>query len=281
MSFYLILSCLMLLHYEIKASSPTPQTTEQGNSLLWNALRMSQILLQNCLKEFPSLSSSMVRGRFDYNNVTEQMRGCLLRRSALVLDRLRAIDHLRICKGVDLVRYKDDNGTARSVSHYWGTNHTAIGNSVDWWERFVEKLDLLLETRMLKIQMKLDDLQLVEEGRRRRHHQMYPLVFFGTLAIIMITIPMGFQFLAVLGGKALLLAKLALILTSIQGLKRIATSNLNYGLYHAPSTNPWHYDRSWYYNSKDNQQGYQEGDVREPAMDFLHPLLSPRNEKIK
>lgn len=67
---------------------------------------------------------------------------------------------------------------------------------------------------------------------------MYPLVFFGTLAIIMITIPMGFQFLAVLGGKALLLAKLALILTSIQGLKRIATSNLNYGLYHAPSTNP-------------------------------------------
>lgn len=50
-------------------------------------------------------------------------------------------------------------------SHYWGTNHTAIGNSVDWWERFVEKLDLLLETRMLKIQMKLDDLQLVEEGK--------------------------------------------------------------------------------------------------------------------
>lgn len=46
---------------------------------------------------------------------------------------------------------------------------------------------------------------------------------------------MGFQFLAVLGGKALLLAKLALILTSIQGLKKIATSNLNYGLYH---TNP-------------------------------------------
>lgn len=49
-----------------------------------------------------------------------------------------------------------------------------------------------------------------------------------------IAIPLGFQFLAVLGGKALMLAKLALILTSIQGLKKIATSNFSYGLYHSP-----------------------------------------------
>lgn len=61
-----------------------------------------------------------------------------------------------------------------------------------------------------------------------------PLIIFGTVALAMIMIPMGFQFLAVLGGKALLLAKMALILTSIQGLKKIASSNINYGLYHAP-----------------------------------------------
>lgn len=71
-------------------------------------------------------------------------------------------------------------------------------------------------------------------ARRRHNHGMMPLMMFGTLALGLILVPMGFQFLAVLGGKALLLAKMALILTSIQGLKKIATSNVNYGLYHTP-----------------------------------------------
>uniref|UniRef100_A0A1B0DAG9 Uncharacterized protein n=1 Tax=Phlebotomus papatasi TaxID=29031 RepID=A0A1B0DAG9_PHLPP len=57
------------------------------------------------------------------------------------------------------------------------------------------------------------------EARRRRHH-MLPMIAIGFTALGMILMPMGFQFLAVLGGKALLLAKLALILASINGLKR-------------------------------------------------------------
>lgn len=57
------------------------------------------------------------------------------------------------------------------------------------------------------------------------------LMMFGLIAASFIVIPMGFQFLAILGGKALLLAKMALLLSSIQGLKKIATSNYNYGLY--------------------------------------------------
>lgn len=34
-------------------------------------------------------------------------------------------------------------------------------------------------------------------------------------------VPIGFQLLAVLGGKALLLSKMALLLASINGLKRV------------------------------------------------------------
>lgn len=66
-----------------------------------------------------------------------------------------------------------------------------------------------------------------------------------------ILIPMGFQFLAVLGGKALLLAKMALLLSSIQGLKKIATSGVNYGLYHAPVAEGWH-ERS----NQESGEGY-------------------------
>ncbi|CAG9795279.1 unnamed protein product [Diatraea saccharalis] len=86
----------------------------------------------------------------------------------------------------------------------------------------------------------------VEYRGRRRHHMM-TMMMFGIVSIGMVLIPMGFQFLAVLGGKALLLAKMALILASIQGLKKvdpshdgyhdrgkIASSPVNYGFYHSP-----------------------------------------------
>jgi hypothetical protein len=70
---------------------------------------------------------------------------------------------------------------------------------------------------------------------------MLSLLMFGIAAVGLIMVPMGFQFLAVLGGKALLLAKMALILTAIQGLKKIATSNVNYGLYTTPPEHHHHH----------------------------------------
>ena len=78
----------------------------------------------------------------------------------------------------------------------------------------------------------------VGRGRKKQQNMFMSLLLFGIAAVGLIMVPMGFQFLAVLGGKALLLAKMALILTAIQGLKKIATSNLNYGLY---ATNPDHH----------------------------------------
>lgn len=55
---------------------------------------------------------------------------------------------------------------------------------------------------------------------------MLPMMIFGVTALGVITIPMGFQFLAVLGGKALLLAKMALMLAMMNGVKRVLFSNI-------------------------------------------------------
>lgn len=93
--------------------------------------------------------------------------------------------------------------------------------------------------------VKFDSYTSSHIGRRRRHrhrHHMMPMMMLGLMLLGSVFIPMGFQFLAVLGGKALILAKMALILSSIQGLKKIATSGINYGLYHSP-IEAWH-DRS-------------------------------------
>lgn len=62
---------------------------------------------------------------------------------------------------------------------------------------------------------------LVERARHRHRNNMLPMMAFGMTALGMVVVPIGFQFLAVLGGKALLLAKMALLLASINGIKRV------------------------------------------------------------
>lgn len=52
---------------------------------------------------------------------------------------------------------------------------------------------------------------------------MLPMMLFGIVAIGMILVPMGFQFLSMFAGKAVLLSKIALLLSSISGLKRVET----------------------------------------------------------
>ena len=59
-----------------------------------------------------------------------------------------------------------------------------------------------------------------ESPRRRRHQQQQTMMMLMGM-VVMIFVPMGFQFLAALGGKAFLMAKLALLLASVNGLKRV------------------------------------------------------------
>lgn len=50
---------------------------------------------------------------------------------------------------------------------------------------------------------------------------MLPMMIFGVTALGVFVVPMGFQMLAILSGKALLMAKMALLLASMNGLKRV------------------------------------------------------------
>lgn len=55
-------------------------------------------------------------------------------------------------------------------------------------------------------------------GRRRhRHNNMMPLLALGATAFGIVTVPMGLQILMIICGKAVLLSKMALLISSING----------------------------------------------------------------
>lgn len=51
--------------------------------------------------------------------------------------------------------------------------------------------------------------------------QMFPAMIFGMAVLGCIIIPLGFHILTVLGGKALFIAKMALLIATITSLKKV------------------------------------------------------------
>lgn len=58
-------------------------------------------------------------------------------------------------------------------------------------------------------------------GRRRHQNNMLPMAVLGVTAFGVFAVPMGFQFLLILCGKAVLISKMALLLSSINGSRRV------------------------------------------------------------
>ncbi|XP_046422782.1 uncharacterized protein LOC124180906 [Neodiprion fabricii] len=206
-------------------------------------------------------------GNFDSREILPALRHCLQLRAITVVDTLLMDDVIPILDGVNLVRYEDPHSNRTIADTKFDGDQTnnveeniSPENDKVWQRVVINKLTRLFRTHVLKID--IDEVSRatglvpsntdeknganINQGRRRRHknRSMFPMMMMGFLFMGSILIPMGFQFLAVLGGKALILAKMALILSSIQGLKKIATSGVNYGLYHTPTVSESWHDRS-------------------------------------
>ncbi|XP_018561187.1 uncharacterized protein LOC108903470 [Anoplophora glabripennis] len=221
-------------------------------SSVWTeARKITRLLLHNC-------------SRLSTANSQEQfliiLQDCLKRKTLQAFDRVLERDVIELVGGVALVRYQRENGT-RDRRY-----------EVDWKSQVAKRLTQLFTTHVLKIHLnELHGLQFEGTRNKEKHNMFSQLLMFAMIAAGVIVIPLGFQFLAILGGKALLLAKMALLMTSIQGLKKIATSNLNYGLYSTYSQGPWHYDRKWPYPAEGHGDTYTTGYESNPHYDILHP----------
>jgi hypothetical protein len=63
-------------------------------------------------------------------------------------------------------------------------------------------------------------------------------MMFAFMKMLVILVPLGFQFMAVISGKALLLSKMALALASAQAMKKVTSAWFD--VYHAPHPTYYH-----------------------------------------
>ncbi|EDW84455.2 uncharacterized protein Dwil_GK13129 [Drosophila willistoni] len=179
---------------------------------------------------------------------------CFRTRSLSTFDKVMSADVIPLYEGVILkalpnaikMQVPEDENSSRSLKY-----HT-------WFDQLAKSLAKGLTTHTLQINLaKLTERYLRSENdtptsnvvgsaRLRRHRfNMIITMMFGVTALGAVLVPMGFQMLSIVSGKALLLAKMALLLASINGLKRVANSGLHYGLYHVPGEHlGGYYDRN-------------------------------------
>ncbi|XP_072940089.1 uncharacterized protein Osi23 [Epargyreus clarus] len=188
-----------------------------------------KIIWRDCSKKLVD-----VKDVIDHKEYFPKFLRCMKRKTLRALDRSLTPDVVPIGDGVSLVRFelvdRSGNIMPENNTSTWSDKELDEG---EWRTLALQRMAKVLRTHVIKFDFEDNKaLEKVEYRGRRRHH-MLTMMMFGIVSIGMVLVPMGFQFLAVLGGKALLLAKMALILASIQGLKKIATSPVSYGFYHS------------------------------------------------
>lgn len=62
---------------------------------------------------------------------------------------------------------------------------------------------------------------IVNDARARHRQRMFPMMVFGMCALGMVVIPIMFHIMMVMSGTALLFAKMALLMASVTGSKRV------------------------------------------------------------
>ncbi|KAM7361951.1 DUF1676 domain-containing protein Osi23 [Cochliomyia hominivorax] len=219
-------------------------------------MRMLRHLSKECEKSTPVTT----------NNSSSTWQ-CLKVTSLSIIDDMTRHQVIPLWQGVRFVKTSSDKGNQLSLK----LNENDAFNRKDlqhltWFDRLALSFTRMLKTHMLEINLKEFSEAYVEyengkdssnttdpvgTARHRRHRlNMMMTMMFGVTAFGAVLIPMGFQMLSIVSGKALLLAKMALLLASINGLKRVANSGVHYGLYHVPGEHYANY--------------YDRGDVHHP-----------------
>ncbi|XP_076678404.1 uncharacterized protein LOC143374285 [Andrena cerasifolii] len=159
----------------------------------------------------------------------DELSPCLKVRLLSAIDRMYRSSQLNLADGVTFVRddpvASEESEPPKSFQEIEASLPRALDDKEDALNTMIfDKVVKFFQSRTLKLKLpNVEDLQrsLVEEGRKKKKNMSgllaIPLLIGGTL------VPLALGALALLAGKALIVSKLALVLASIIGLKKLVS----------------------------------------------------------
>ncbi|VVC33501.1 Protein of unknown function DUF1676 [Cinara cedri] len=152
-----------------------------------------------------------------------QFGPCIKHKLLTALDRISEQPEMELFDGVRLVKdqAQNDARSARSSDSTASNSATAPEdeNAAGLDELVVNRIVDFFKSRSLQFKLLDNEPRLMTDGRKKGNKYnsllMYPFMMGG------MTIPLAFGVLALLAGKALIIAKLALALSAIVGLKKL------------------------------------------------------------
>ncbi|XP_011163934.1 uncharacterized protein LOC105198792 [Solenopsis invicta] len=190
------------------------QTARSNNNGIFGDLRSIYLLYKECS--------------------SRELDSCLKLKLLSAMDRVSRMAQLHVTDGVTLVR--DESATnesepEKSVEEIEASLPRALDDKEDALNSMIfDKIAKFFQSHTLKLKLpNVEGLQrsFTEEGRKKKNKMggllAIPLLIGGTL------VPLALGALALLAGKALIVSKLALVLASIIGLKKLVSGGHDHG----------------------------------------------------
>lgn len=90
-----------------------------------------------------------------------------------------------------------------------------------WIDNILKRAINVLATHKMRFDL-MEIPNDIGDGRARHRFQVFPAMIFGMAVLGMITIPIGFHLMSIIGGKAFLFAVMALLISTMTSLKRVS-----------------------------------------------------------
>lgn len=156
---------------------------------------------------------------------SEEMFKCMKIQALKLTDRALKLPNIKLTEGLSIVK-KDDapEMDSRSMSLNDFDSETVSSAEVD--DMIVDRVNKFMDSHQISVNVprlltSSEAPRLVEEGRKKMKKYMGP--FIAALALKGGILTMVYHSIAIVAGKALIIGKIALVISAIIGLKKLVT----------------------------------------------------------
>lgn len=154
---------------------------------------------------------------------SDELFKCMKVQTLKLTERALKLPNIKIAEGLSIVK-KEESTESRSINDNSEYVESMPSKKLD--EMIVDRINKFMDTHQISVNVprllaSSDAPRLVEEGRKKYKKYMGP--FMAALALKGGILTMVYHSIAVVAGKALIIGKIALVISAIIGLKKLVT----------------------------------------------------------